>query len=167
MTFVDFDSREQRVQKSGYRYVRYILYPEMKLKVSSTFYLRLLFSGNYDQGCGFTFDIMDKTGSGESIYHLDLRFNTKNRYRKVIQNDKFDGDWGREKVADIPDLVKENDIFVSFTDKHIEVTINNIEITEKFQVNLSRLSSFKYLNIVIYGSCIQLDRASSYMSNRG
>ena len=145
---------------------RYILSSSMKLKVSSTFYLRLLFSGNYDQGCGLTFNIMDK--NRENIYHLDFRFNVKNRYRQIIQTDKFNGKWGKESFeSDIPDLVKENEIFVSVTDEYIELTMNNIEITPKFPVNLSRLSSFKDIYINILGGCIQLDMRSSYMSNRG
>ena len=162
LSLADFNLEEKIYTGSH----RYILSSDMKLKVSSTFYLRLLFSGNYDQGCGFTFNIMDK--NGENIYHLDLRLNIKNRYRQIIQTEKLNGEWGKESFeSDIPDLVKENDIFVSVTYKHIEVTINNIKISPKFPVNLSRLSSFKEINLRVVGGCIQLDRQSSYMSNRG
>ena len=162
MALVDFNSLEKIYTVSHI----YFLSSEMKLKVSSTFYLRLLFSGNYDQGCGLTFNIMDN--NRENIYHLDFRFNIKNRYRQIIQTDKFNGKWGKESFeSDLPDLVKENDIFVSVIDEHIEVTINNIKITPKFPVNLSRLSSFKYISIRVSGGCIQLDKRSSYMSNRG
>ena len=162
LALADFNSYERKYTASH----RYILSSDMKLRVSSTFYLRLLFSGNYDQGCGLTFNIMDK--NGEYIYHLDLRLNTKNRYRQIIQTDKFNGKWGKESFeSDLPNLVKENDIFVSVTNKYVKVIINNIEITPKFPVNLSRLSSFKEINFRVLGGCIQLDRERSYMSNRG
>ena len=162
MALVEFNLKERIIPNIGYRYV---LSSDMKLRVSSMFYLRLLFSGNYDQGCGFTFNIVD--GNRDNIYHLDLRLNIKHRYRKLIQNHKFNRKWGSEITTDLPDLVKENDIFVTVTDEHIELTINNIKITPKFSVNLSRLSSFKYISNTVYGSCIELDRRSSYMSNKG
>ena len=163
LALVDFNLIEKILPRGG---LRYILSSDMKLRVSSMFYLRLLFSGNYDQGCGLTFNIMDN--NRENIYHLDFRFNIKNRYRQIIQTYKFNGKWGKESFESVlPDLVKENDIFVTVTDEHIEVTINNIKITPKFPVNLSRLSSFKDIYINILGSCIQLDMRSSYMSNRG
>ena len=162
MALIDFNLVETIFRKGGYRHV---LSSEMKLKISSTFYLRLLFSGNYDQGCGCTFNIMDK--NRDNIHHLDFRFNNKNRYRKLIQNYKFNGKWGSEIMSDMPDLVKVNDIFISITDKHIEVTINNIGITPKFPVDLSRLSSFKDIHFLAWGNCVELDRRESYMSNRG
>ena len=137
----------------------------MKLEVSSTFYLRIIFSGNYDLGCGMTFALLDK--KHEKIYSVDLRCNNKNRYRFISLNKKHDGKWGEGARADMPDLERENDFYITVTDSHYRLTINNIEITPKVVSDLWRLSTFKEIRIWAYGNCLSLDRNSSYMSNEG
>ena len=122
--------------------IKQIFYPYMKLEISSTFYFKMLFTGNYDRGCGFTFNIMDIID--ENIYHLDVRCNNKNRYRTMIQADKRNGKWSDGVTMKLPDLRKENDVYVSVTDKYYELTMNSIEIKPKFATDRTRLSSFKY-----------------------
>ena len=146
-------------------FIKQTFYPTMKLEISSTFYFKMLFTGNYDRGCGFTFNIMDI--NDENLYHLDVRCNNKNSYRTMIQADKRHGKWSDGVTMKLPDLRKENDVYVSVTDKYFELTINSIEIKPKFATDLTRLSSFKYFLFYSWGNCIQLHAANSYMSNEG
>lgn len=154
--------------KEEYAFIKQTLtfYPNMKLEVSSIFYFKMLFTGNYDRGCGFTFNIMDN--NTENIYHLDMRFNIKNSYRTLKQSEKLNGYWlGVEVSTDLPDLRKENDIFVSITDEYFKLTINNIEITPKLATKLTRLSSFNHLKFIAWGHCAKVSITNSYMSNEG
>ena len=162
----DFDSLVQRVHKDDYKFKRITeMTAVMKLEVSSTFYLHIRFTGNYDRGCGFTFNIHDD--KREKIYTIDFRFNTKNRYRTLIQNYKFNSVWGKEAVSNLTDLARENDIYVSITDKYFEVTINNMEVTPKLGVLLERLHQYPKIQIIENGICIQFDVEKSFMRNGG
>ena len=137
----------------------------MKLEVSSTFYLRIIFSGYYDRGCGMTFALLDK--KHEKIYSVDLRCNNKDRYRFISLNKKHNGKWGQGARSDMPDLKRENDIYVTVTDTHYQLSINNIEIIPKVVSDLWRLPTFKEIRLWVYGNCLFLDRSRSYMSNEG
>ena len=144
------------------------MWPKMKLEVSSTLFLRVLFSGNYERGCGFAFNILDDTR--QNLYHLDFRLNIKHRYRRLIQASKFNGTWGyktKEIDTKLPDLTKDNGIYIRLTDKYYEVTVNNIAVTSKFPIHLERLHTFKRLMVFYYGSCIRIDLNTSYMKNGG
>ena len=155
--FSDFEKHDRLKLKSN-----------MILSVSSTFYIRAMFTGNYDKGCGFEFNVMD--ANNDYLLHLDVQLNNKNRYRKLIQASKLDGKWGyfREEVStDLPDLAKENEIYVLVTEKYYVVTINKIEITEKFEVDLERLQSYWGIAIQHFGECIRVDLNNSYMANAG
>ena len=160
--FTDFDLKDSILFNGG---MEEVMTTNMKLEVSSSFYIHALFTGNYDRGCGFTFNIVDN--NDENIFHLDFRLNNKNAYRKVIQSSKFNGRWGYGLRTELPDLAREADIYLTVTDEYFEVTMNNIEILPKYKVNLSRLHMFKGIKIIQYGKCIQFDKIKSYMRNGG
>ena len=147
---------------------RWKLKSNMALSISTMFYIRATFTGNYDRGCGLAFNIMD--ARNDYLLHLDFRLNNKNRYRKLIQASKLNGKWGyfREEInTDLPDLAKENEIYVSVTDRYYEVTVNDVKITEKFEVDLRRLESFWGIAVQHFGECIRVDLNRSYMANSG
>ena len=136
------------------------------MAISSTFFIKAMFSGNYDAGCGMTFNIIDT----DVIYHLDFRLNTKGAYRKLIQASRWNGRWAYkipEMRSDLPDLALENDIIVLVTDEYFEMTVNNIMISPKFAIDLERLYNYKGVNLVYRGECIWVDLQKSYMTNGG
>jgi hypothetical protein len=116
-------------------------------------------------GCGLTFNIIDT----DIMYHLDLRLRTYG-YRKLIQASRLNGKWGYktpERGSELPDLALDNDIIILVTDKHFEVTINNILITPQFDIDIDRLYNYKGIQIIQTGHCIWLDLHNSYLSNGG
>ena len=72
-----------------------------------------------------------------------------------------------ERTTDLPDLARETDIYLTVTDEHYEVTINNIEITPKFKIDLSRLHTYKGISIKYYAECLRFDKDKSYMRKGG
>ena len=159
--FVNFDLKEWNYS-DGQR--RQDMTTDMVLEVSSTFYIRALFTGYYDRGCGFTFNLLDE----KTMYHLDFRLNNKLRYRKLIISSQYlDDSWAEELEADLPDLARVNEIFLTLTEKYYKVTINKREIPLKFSIDLKRLRNYKGIRMKHYGKCIQVDRNRSYMTNGG
>ena len=142
------------------------LYTNLTMDISSTFFLKTMFSGNYDDGCGMTFDILDT----DIMFHLDFRLDMKGDYRKLLQSSKWDGKWGYKipRISTpLPDLALENDIIVLVTDEYFEVTVNNIMITPKFGSDLERLYNYKGISLKTYGGCVWVDLKKSYMTNGG
>ena len=142
------------------------MYTNLTIDISSTFFLKTMFSGNYDDGCGMTFNIYDT----DVMFHLDFRLDMKGSYRKLIQSSKWDGKWGYKIPgisSSLPDLALENDIIVLVTDEYFEVTVNNIMITPKFGSDLERLYNYKGISLKIYGECVWVDLQQSYMTNGG
>ena len=142
------------------------MYTNISMKISSTLFLKAIFTGDYDKGCGMTFNIIDT----DVMYHLDFRLNYKGDYRKLIQASRWNGQWGYrypELRSILPDLALENDIIVLVTDENFEVTVNNIMITPKFGTILERLHNYKGVSLGYSGDCIRLDLNRSYMTNGG
>ena len=139
---------------------------DMVLEVSSTFYIHALFTGNYDKGCGFTFNLVDN--DDYSMYHLDFRLNNKKRYRKLIVSSKISASkWAEGFDANLPDLARENEIYVLVTEKYYVLTINRKEIEQKFEVDLNRLGRYKGIMMKYYGKCMHILTNKSYMTNGG
>ena len=86
-------------------------------------------------------------------------------YKFVVANNLI-GYMG-ESTTDLPDLARETGIYLTVTDKYYEVTINNIEITPKFKIDLSRLHTYKGINVKYYGECLRFDKDKSYMRKGG
>ena len=142
------------------------MYTNLSMDISSTFFLKTMFTGSYDEYCGMTFDILDT----DVMYHLDFRLHMKGTYRQLIQASKWNGQWGYkipETRSPLPDLALENDIIVLVTDEYFEVTINNIMITPKFPSDLDRLYNYKGISLGTFGECIFVDIEKSYMTNGG
>ena len=142
------------------------MYTNLSMDISSTFFLKTMFSGNYDDGCGMTFNILDT----DVMYHLDFRLDMKGSYRELIQASKWNGQWGYkipEIRSTLPDLALENDIIVLVTDEYFEVTVNNIVIKPKFGSDLERLYNYKGISLRIFGECVWVDLQQSFMTNGG
>ncbi|KAL5259990.1 hypothetical protein ACHWQZ_G010191 [Mnemiopsis leidyi] len=142
------------------------MYTNLSMDISSTFFLKTMFTGSYDKECGMTFNILDT----DVMYHLDFRLDMKGSYRELIQASRWNLKWGYKIpaiISSLPDLALENDIIVLVTDEYFEVTINNIMITPKFPSDLERLYNYKGISIHTYGKCISVDLEKSYMTNGG
>ena len=139
------------------------MYSNLSMAISSTFYLKTIFTGNYDSGCGMEFNIIDT----DIMYHLDFRLNVKGDYRKLIQASRWNRRWKGHTEAKLPDLAPENDIIVLVTDKYYEVTVNNIMITTKFETDMERVYNYRGVSLVFAGDCIWIDLKKSYMTNGG
>ena len=138
-----------------------LLFTNQILSIATTFYIRAMFTGNYETGCGLTFKILDTS----IIYRLHL--NVDGNDKKVVQTSFWDGKWAPMKLAELPDLLRQNDIVVLVTNKHFEVTINDIMITRKFPIDLKRLDNYRGAKINYSGKCIRADLKNSYMTNGG
>ena len=139
---------------------------DMVLEVSSTFYIHALFTGNYDKGCGLTFNLVDN--DDYSMYHLDFRLHNKHSYKKLIVGSKIGANkWSEGFEANLPDLARENEIYVLVTEKYYVLTINRKEIEQKFEVDLNRLRRYKGIMIKYYGKCMHILTNKSYMTNGG
>ena len=157
---------EQKEMFSDFTVIGTNMYTNLSMDISSTFFLKTMFSGNYDDGCGMTFDILDT----DVMFHLDFRLDMKGTYRQLIQASKWNGQWGYkipEMRSNLPDLALDNDIIILVTDEYFEVTVNNIMITPKFGSDLERLYNYKGISLNIFGECIWVDLKKSYMTNGG
>ena len=156
---------EQREMLSDFTVDGTNMYTNLTMDISSTFFLKTMFSGNYDDGCGMTFDIIDT----EVMYRLEFRLDIKGDYRKIVQKSEL-GFWDYkfpEITSVSPDLALENDIIIFVTDEYFEVTVNNIMITPKFGSDLERLYNYKGISLITYGECVWVDLERSYMTNGG
>jgi hypothetical protein len=126
----------------------------------TTFHLKVLFTGEYEEGCGLSFSILDS----EEMFTLDLRLNDIYCYDKeIFQNTRFNGKWKKSKTENIPDIALVNDMYVRVTKEHFKVTINNVEVDPKVEVDLVRLTKFRGVNFSHRGNCINVDLENSHM----
>ena len=107
--------------------------------------------------------------NAENLFHLDFRLNVKWGYRKLVQSSRLNRKWAymSRVISDLPDFAKENEVYIRVTDTHYEVTINNIAVTPRFPVHLTRFPSFKTIMLAYSGKCIRIDKNASYMKNGG
>ena len=136
------------------------LLSDQTLDMFTTFYLKISFTGEYEEGCGLSFSIMDP----EEMFFLDLRLNDDCYDKYLIQNSRFHGKWkfSGNKI-DLPDLGKVNEIYVLVASNFYEVVVNNVKVSPKVKVDLDRLMKFKGVSIDERGSCIKVDLERSYM----
>ena len=138
-----------------------MLRSNQEMDTFTAFYLRVLFTGVYEEGCGLSFNIWDT----EEMFTLDLKLNDADCYdKKLIQNSRVHGKWeyiGNE--INLPDLEKINAIHVLATNNLYEVKVNNIQMSPKVKVDLERFREFRGVSIEQRGSCIEVDLARSYM----
>lgn len=164
--FSEFTMKKETVFTGSMLKLRQEMTTDMALEVSSTFYLSTQFDGNYSKDCGMTLNIMDL--KQEPIFHLDFRFNMKNRYRRLVRASKYNGEWTEgDYEVDLPDLAKENGIYVLVTEESFLVTVNKILLEPNFPVNLERLFDYDGIMLNFYGHCVAVDLTRSYMTNGG
>jgi hypothetical protein len=157
-------SKEQNHSYDGLRTLE--MWTDMKLEVSSTFYFHALFNGNYERGCGFTFNLVDQNEN--SMFHLDFRLNNKDRYRKlIISSELYENFWFGGFQYDLPDLAPTNTIFLILTEKYYELTINYKKMKSELRINLRRLQDYEKIRMRYYGKCMEIDFDKSYMANGG
>ena len=143
------------------------MYTNQKLSISSMFYIKVMFTGRYNTGCGLAFNILDT----DIMYHLDFRLNNKGDHKKLVQASRWNGEWSYrtpQLTSELPKLEKENDIVVLVTDKYFQVAVNNDMIAQKFPIDMKRLYDYNGVSIELYAEqCIWVDLQKSYMTHGG
>ena len=115
--------------------------------------------------CRANFNIMDF--NDEEIYHLDLRINSHDDERKIVQDEFLNGKWISKEKADMPELRAINVVIVELTpEKYYDVIMNDERINTRYPVKMDRLKLYKGI-VIDQGKCLTIDLDQSFVVTLG
>ena len=144
----------------------YICDTNLKPGNTTTFYLNVTFTGDYDDtNCGVSFNI--KGNNGDMIYHLDFRINSKGSQKTIAQDAFINGIWQSTVFSDMPYLKYSNDVFLGLTPEFYHLTMNENVVQPQFKMDFEKLKDYTNILIIQGGACFTIGFNNSYMQNIG
>ena len=134
------------------------LHTSLPVKIGTSFFLDVTFSGTYSEGCGFEFYIKDT----EIIYLVDFRLNYKGLFKTLLQSYQLIN-WGPDSIENVALKAGTNSIEVKVGSDFFRVWVNGAKFREAVGVDLNRLINYSYFVVGQYGTCASVNFQTSYV----
>ena len=134
------------------------LHTSLPVKIGTSFFLDVTFSGTYSEGCRFEFYIKDT----EYIYLVDFRLNYIGLFKKLVQNYQLIS-WGPRSIENVELKAGNNSIEVKVGSDFFRVWVNGVKFQETVRVDLNRLINYRYFAVGQLGTCTSLNFQTSYV----
>jgi hypothetical protein len=140
-----------------------IFYTSQYIARGSTFYLSVIFSGQYLNWCKLSFKIKEEN----TMYKIQFLVGPRRKDSEVIESTfKLVAETFQTHSTSFDDLdliQGKNDIKIMVGEEYITCWVNGMKMKEFAAVNPTRLSRYRYLVADQTGPCVKLDLEESYI----